>query len=201
MTNIVFCADGTWNRPGTDDSADQVAYSTNVFKLFAQPFRGLQRRRHRARTTNRSGRRSTPPDDVVQAAKYIHGVGDSDNPLINLSAAPWVSASSPASCAAIPSFPAITRGDRSFWSVSAAEPIPSSARRPNPEQGTFGRDATAARDRQGAGLQVGQRGLVRLSDRTVRPTRKTLGSRIAWRIGFSVARFYLGAADRASPAR
>ena len=34
MTNVVFCADGTWNRPGTDDSADQPSYPTNVFKLF-----------------------------------------------------------------------------------------------------------------------------------------------------------------------
>jgi hypothetical protein len=34
MTNIVFCADGTWNRPGTDDSADQPSFPTNVFKLY-----------------------------------------------------------------------------------------------------------------------------------------------------------------------
>jgi hypothetical protein len=83
MTNVVFCADGTWNRPGTDDSADQPSYPTNVFKLF----------------TNLAGKDSaldlTEADEqervatdaagmVTQIAKYLHGVGDSDNILVKL---------------------------------------------------------------------------------------------------------------------
>src|SRR6185369_297540 len=64
---IVFCADGTWNGPEQQtgvtpiDSADDHgelngAKVTNVVKLFA----------------NLAGR-------VVQIAKYIHGVGDSNS--------------------------------------------------------------------------------------------------------------------------
>jgi len=31
---IIFCADGTWNGPGSDDYSDKHGNWTNVFKLF-----------------------------------------------------------------------------------------------------------------------------------------------------------------------
>ncbi|MBL8484953.1 MAG: DUF2235 domain-containing protein, partial [Rhodocyclaceae bacterium] len=32
--NIVFCADGTWNNPNTDQDDDHTPDPTNVYKLF-----------------------------------------------------------------------------------------------------------------------------------------------------------------------
>jgi uncharacterized protein (DUF2235 family) len=90
--NIIFCADGTWNGPedasgesvlDSEDIAEELAATalTNVVKLYA----------------NLGG--STLPDTValknedekaladgqgipVQVCKYLHGVGDSTNPLV-----------------------------------------------------------------------------------------------------------------------
>ncbi|SAK93200.1 hypothetical protein AWB79_06911 [Caballeronia hypogeia] len=75
--NIVFCADGTWNGPHSGDD-DGVPKTTNVWKLF----------------TLLAGTSDTEPDyqseqELVdsasgQVAKYLHGVGDSNNPLTKL---------------------------------------------------------------------------------------------------------------------
>ena len=76
---IVFCADGTWNGP--DDHSDGVTGRTNVYKLFANlagseasdPHLLEQERSF----TNEGGKQ-------VQVAKYLHGVGNSDNPIVRL---------------------------------------------------------------------------------------------------------------------
>jgi uncharacterized protein (DUF2235 family) len=87
---IVFCADGTWNGPEQQtgvapiDSADehgelQGAKVTNVVKLFAN----LAGRVTPETMTMRDEQEKVVPDaaggGVVQIAKYIHGVGDSDS--------------------------------------------------------------------------------------------------------------------------
>ena len=106
MTNVVFCADGTWNRPGTDDSADQPSYPTNVFKLF----------------TNLAGKDSaldlTEADEqervatdaagmVKQIAKYLHGVAIPTIFWSSFSAGKLARGLLPASCAVTLSSPAI----------------------------------------------------------------------------------------------
>lgn len=81
--NIVFCADGTWNGPGEPDQDDKTAPPTNVFKLFLNlagqdtpdGFR-LEKEQERAAT----GADGT----TLQIAKYLDGVGDSDNFLVQL---------------------------------------------------------------------------------------------------------------------
>src|ERR1700676_2203471 len=94
--NIVFCADGTWNGPSevtgvsvtdTDDTAGEVQTTvgnvTNVFKLFSNlpghvTIETLGSRLEQERVaTDDTG---TP----LQVAKYLHGVGDSMNPIIKL---------------------------------------------------------------------------------------------------------------------
>jgi glutathione S-transferase len=90
---IVFCADGTWNGPSDDTSTTDIDGSaqsdaavkdgvTNVVKLFenlqgqsagAKVLRNETERMHR----DAAGR-------LVQAAKYIHGVGDTANPVMKV---------------------------------------------------------------------------------------------------------------------
>ena len=80
--HIVFCADGTWNTPNEDQNQDKTPDPTNVYKLFTA-LEGTM----------------TPPSLLLadeqekelveaglttQVAKYIHGVGDSRNPIIKL---------------------------------------------------------------------------------------------------------------------
>ena len=86
---IVFCADGTWNGPeqqtgvtpvdGADDHGElNGAKVTNVVKLFAN----LAGRVTPQTMTMRDEQEKVVPDaagGVVQIAKYIHGVGDSDS--------------------------------------------------------------------------------------------------------------------------
>jgi uncharacterized protein (DUF2235 family) len=79
--NIVFCADGTWNGPGMPDSDSTAKPITNVFKLFLNldgkdlPGTMLLAREQERQLTDADGA-------VVQAAKYLHGVGDSSNFLV-----------------------------------------------------------------------------------------------------------------------
>jgi uncharacterized protein (DUF2235 family) len=78
--NIVFCADGTWNGP-SEPSDDKGTKPTNVFKLFLNlagaDDPGSVRLANEQERTLRGGDGS-----VQQAAKYLHGVGDSDNFLV-----------------------------------------------------------------------------------------------------------------------
>jgi len=76
---IIFCADGTWNGPGEDDKEDVEAHFTNVFKLFvglagaASPD-SIRLADEQEKVLEANGR-------PVQISKYIHGVGDSRNPI------------------------------------------------------------------------------------------------------------------------
>ena len=82
--NIVFCADGTWNNPNQDENSDQSADPTNVFKLFmsldgALSFDTL------AKTDENEQEKILSTEGVTQqVCKYLHGVGDSRNPIIKL---------------------------------------------------------------------------------------------------------------------
>ena len=81
--NIVFCADGTWNGPGEPDSDDKTAPDTNVFKLFLN----LDGKDDPGTTKlEKEQERSLKADDgsVLQVAKYLHGVGDSQNFLVKV---------------------------------------------------------------------------------------------------------------------
>ncbi len=80
---IVFCADGTWNGPGEPDTDNVTDPPTNVFKLFLDlagtDLPGtimLAKEQERVLTA--------PNSTVLQWSKYLHGVGDSSNPLVQL---------------------------------------------------------------------------------------------------------------------
>lgn len=88
---IVFCADGTWNGPpeqtgvdavdGADDRGEvKGAEVTNVVKLFGnlagRPTVETQMLRNEQEKVAKDGAGA-----VTQVAKYLHGVGDSSNPV------------------------------------------------------------------------------------------------------------------------
>ena len=91
---IVFCADGTWNGPeqrtganalnGGDEFGELTSSDvTNVRKLFANlgghvtaETLALQNEQEKILAGNDGG--------IEQVAKYLHGVGDSANPLVKL---------------------------------------------------------------------------------------------------------------------
>lgn len=78
---LVFCADGTWNGPGEDALGDRTGTPTNVFKLFSL-LEGADTPES-LRLADEQERVARDGDgQVVQAAKYLHGVGDSENPLV-----------------------------------------------------------------------------------------------------------------------
>jgi uncharacterized protein (DUF2235 family) len=80
--NVVFCADGTWSGPGEPDS-DGAPQTTNVFKLFENlggfdtPDAALSEKERERTLTDADG-------SALQIAKYLHGVGDSNNFLARL---------------------------------------------------------------------------------------------------------------------
>ena len=81
--NIVFCADGTWNGPGEADTDSKNAALTNVFKLFLnlsgkESFGSTLLEKEQEKALLRAD------NTVEQIAKYLHGVGDSDNFLVKL---------------------------------------------------------------------------------------------------------------------
>jgi uncharacterized protein (DUF2235 family) len=81
-TTIVFCADGTWNNPDQDEDSDQVADPTNVYKLFvclegAFSQDSLRMADEQERAVIREGQ-------TLQIAKYLHGVGDTRNPIMKI---------------------------------------------------------------------------------------------------------------------
>jgi len=92
--NIVFCADGTWNGPSDrtgasvldgDDSHGEISDTdvTNVVKLFSN-LDGVNTPES-AKLKNEIEKVVTAPDKTVQqVAKYLHGVGDSNNPAIKV---------------------------------------------------------------------------------------------------------------------
>ena len=83
MPNIVFCADGTWNHPGTDDAVNQSSYPTNVFKLFTN-LAGIDDVANMLEADEQERLAQDDASQTRQIAKYLHGVGDSDNALVRL---------------------------------------------------------------------------------------------------------------------
>jgi hypothetical protein len=78
--NIVFCADGTWNGPGQSDTKLAERQWTNVFKIFLN-LDGLDAART-ALFADEQERELIVDGDLVQIAKYLHGVGDSQNFIV-----------------------------------------------------------------------------------------------------------------------
>ena len=80
--NVIFCADGTWNSPGQTDADSDTATVSNVFKLFLNlagadsPDTTL--------LANEQERTFPQQGAVAQVAKYLHGVGDSNNFLVKM---------------------------------------------------------------------------------------------------------------------
>lgn len=79
---IIFCADGTWNSPDQDENEDRQPDPTNVFKLFS----GLAGTMcaDSIRDADEQEKELRENGQILQVAKYIHGVGDSRNPIIKL---------------------------------------------------------------------------------------------------------------------
>jgi len=80
--NIIFCADGTWNGPDHDDDGDRPPGFTNVYKSFLGLAGAL--RADSIREADEQEKELVEGGQAVQVAKYIHGVGDSRNPIVKL---------------------------------------------------------------------------------------------------------------------
>jgi uncharacterized protein (DUF2235 family) len=78
--NIVFCADGTWNGPGEPDTDPKDLQWTNVFKTYLN-LAGTDSPES-TRFANEQEREYIVDGKTLQIAKYLHGVGDSDNFLV-----------------------------------------------------------------------------------------------------------------------
>lgn len=78
--NIVFCADGTWNGLGQGDAQDLQAKATNVLRLFAAlagdvTLDSLRKQDEQEKVA------AGPDARITQIAKYLHGIGDSQNAI------------------------------------------------------------------------------------------------------------------------
>lgn len=80
---IVFCADGTWNGPGGDEATDKGKPCTNVFKLFSN-LDGINSDADSRLADEQERVLQDAGGAVLQIAKYLHGVGDSDNFLVRI---------------------------------------------------------------------------------------------------------------------
>jgi uncharacterized protein (DUF2235 family) len=80
--NVVFCADGTWSGPGAPDG-DDTLHSTNVFKLFRN-LGGADTPATAQSSKERERLLEAVDGSVGQIAKYLHGVGDSNNFLARI---------------------------------------------------------------------------------------------------------------------
>lgn len=72
--SIVFCADGTWNGPGEDVDTETPGEPTNVYKLYTN----LAGKPSPDAPNRREEKQKATADDA-QIAKYLNGVGDSEN--------------------------------------------------------------------------------------------------------------------------
>jgi len=79
--NLVFCADGTWNGPGEDEQGARTGNTTNVFKLFGN-LEGIDSPDSIRFADEQERQALDAAGQPVQLAKYLHGVGDSGNPLV-----------------------------------------------------------------------------------------------------------------------
>jgi len=79
---LIFCADGTWNGPDQDDDNDGSPDCTNVYKLFLGLAGELSP--ETIRNADEQEKFLMLGGKPIQVAKYIHGVGDSRNPIHKL---------------------------------------------------------------------------------------------------------------------
>lgn len=79
---IVFCADGTWNSPDKDANDDHMPDWTNVYKFFLSLDGALSV--DSLNDADEQEKSLAAGAKVRQVAKYIHGVGDSRNPVVKL---------------------------------------------------------------------------------------------------------------------
>lgn len=77
---IIFCADGTWNGPARDNDEAGQPHFTNVYKLFLGLEGSLSG--DSIRQADEQEKALSEGSRTVQIAKYIHGVGDSRNPIV-----------------------------------------------------------------------------------------------------------------------
>lgn len=79
--NIVFCADGVWGGPDLDIQHSPVR-AGNVYQLFVAMRGDVDQ--HSLLLANEQEKTWRDTDgEVLQVAKYIHGVGDPNNPFAN----------------------------------------------------------------------------------------------------------------------
>jgi hypothetical protein len=83
MKNIVFCADGTWNGPGQPDTDVTSSPASNVYKLFLH-LDGIDDPGTTRLAKEQERTLAAADGSAVQVAKYLHGVGDSDNFLAKI---------------------------------------------------------------------------------------------------------------------
>lgn len=81
--NILFCADGTWNDPHQSEDDDTLPDPTNVFKLFVALDGKLSADSTRLADEQEMELRDAA-GTLTQVAKYLHGVGDSRNPILRI---------------------------------------------------------------------------------------------------------------------
>ena len=74
---IIFCADGTWDGPGSDGDGGANGPPTNVYKLFL----GLAGTLQGEPLPGETEKQLRFGNDVMQVAKYLHGVGHSRNAI------------------------------------------------------------------------------------------------------------------------
>ncbi len=81
--NIIFCADGTWNSPDQDENHDELPDPTNVYKLFLH-LAGDMDCLSLLKSNEQEKELVNAQGQVLQIAKYLHGVGDSNNAIHKL---------------------------------------------------------------------------------------------------------------------
>jgi uncharacterized protein (DUF2235 family) len=81
--NIVFCADGTWNGPGQGGESEEISGATNVLKTFLN-LAGSRSVLTVRLSDEEESNYFDAGGKLLQIAKYIHGVGDSENFLVKI---------------------------------------------------------------------------------------------------------------------
>lgn len=79
--NIIFCADGTWSAPGVEEQADDEAAASNVYQLFVD-LKGAVDQQSLLLANEQEKMLTDNSGNVLQVAKYIHGMGDPHNGLV-----------------------------------------------------------------------------------------------------------------------